>query len=149
MKQGLLKSTGRAGSSIRPGFVLVEALLAIALLSAFVGSLVSAYLYGEQSSLYASARIRAGQLADEGLEVLRNIRNAGFANLTDGNHGIVISANKWAFSSTSDTTGIFNRVINISTVDANRKLVTSTVTWQQNPQRTGTVTLSTYLTNWR
>lgn len=149
MKAERFKLIEKAALHTKKGFVLVEALLAIAVLTVFIGTFIRAYVYGEESSLFAAARVRAGQLAEEGLEAARNIRNGNFTNLTVGNHGIVISANKWAFSGTSDTTGIFQRVINVSTVDADRKLVTSTITWQQNPQRTGTVTLSTYLTNWR
>ena len=38
-------------------------------------------------------------------------------------------------SGASDTSDIFNRAITISTVDANRKSITSSITWQQTPAR--------------
>jgi hypothetical protein len=83
------------------------------------------------------------------LEAVRNIRDENFSNLTDGTFGLTSTGNQWNLSGASDTTDIFTRAVTISAVDANRKLVTSTVTWQQNPQRAGSVQAVTYLTNWR
>lgn len=130
------------------GFVLVEALLAIAILSILLTSFVTAYSYGTEASLLTGARNRAGILAEEGLEATRSIRDEEFSNLVDGTYGIAISANKWTLTGSSDTNDIFTRTVNIATVDADRKLITSTVNWQQNGQRTGSVVLKTYLTNW-
>jgi hypothetical protein len=66
---------------------------------------------------------------------------------TSSSYGLVQTSNQWAFSGTSDTTGIYTRKIAISTDSTNRKKVTSTVTW---PQGTGTAQTSvdTYITNW-
>jgi hypothetical protein len=88
-------------------------------------------------------------LAEEGLEVLRNLRDESFTNLTDGPHGIATSGSQWVFSGTQDVTDIFTRQIEIGTIDSKTKQITSTVTWQQNPQRGGQVVLSTRLTNWK
>lgn len=133
---------------MKRGFSLVEVLLAVSIFGLIVTALVGGLIFGQQSTALAGARSRATILADEGLEAVRNIRDENFSNLTDGAFGLAISANQWVFSGTSDTTDIFTRAITISAIDANRKLVTSTVTWQQNPQRTGSVTLTTYLSNW-
>jgi hypothetical protein len=88
-------------------------------------------------------------LAEEGLEAVRNLRDGTFTNLTSGTYGLAISNGKWMLSGSSDTTGIFTRQITVSSLDAQRKQITSTVTWQQTPQRTGTVTLTGTLTNWQ
>ena len=48
----------------------------------------------------------------------------------------------------SDSTGKFNRVVSISTLNPSVKQVTSRVTWQQTLQRQGNVELVTYLTDW-
>jgi len=132
------------------GFSLVEVLLAVSIFGLIVVALVGGLIYGQESTAVAGARSRAVMLADEGLEAVRNIRDESFANLPDdGPHGLTILSNKWSFSGSSDTTDdIFTRTITISTVDANRKQVTSTVSWQQTPQRTGSVTLTTYFTAW-
>ena len=131
------------------GFSLVEVLLASALLSIVVTTFTLAIIYGQESTALAGGVSRATLLAQEGLEATRNIRDESFSNLFDGSYGLAISGNQWVFSGNSDTTDGYVRQINISTVDDNRKLITSTVTWQQTPQRAGNVVLTTYLNNWR
>lgn len=129
------------------GFSLVEVILACSLFALLVTAFIGVYLYGEESNMLAGNRARAVMLAEEGLEATRNIRDASFSNLTDGNHGLTISSNQWAWSGTTDTNGIFTRQVVVSAVDAKRKSVTSNVSWQQNGQRTGLVSLVTEFTN--
>lgn len=105
-------------------------------------------MYGQESTALSGQRTRAVFLAEEGLEATRNIRDSEFSNLTNGTKGLAISGNQWVFSGSSDTTDSFyTRQITISTAGTNRKQVACTVTWQQNPQRTGSITLTTYLNN--
>ncbi len=132
-----------------PGFSLVSVLLAVSIFGLIVTALVGSLIYGQESTAMAGARSRAAILADEGLEAVRSIRDENFSNLTDGPHGLVISGNQWTLSGTSDTIDSFTRQIVISSVDANRKQVTSTISWQQNPQYTGQVQAISYITNWR
>lgn len=131
------------------GFSLVEVLLAVSVFSLIVTGLIGGLIYGQESTALAGQRARAAILADEGLEAVRNIRDANFSNLTDGTFGLTTTGNQWNLSGSSDATDIFTRAITISAVDAKRKQVTSTVTWQQNAQRNGTVSVVTYLTNWK
>lgn len=135
--------------SIRRGFSIVEALLAGALFSLIVTALMGALMYGEESTVTAGARARAAFLADEGLEALRNIRDANFVNLVDGPHGLATSGNQWVLSGVQDVIGAFTRTLEISTLNSNTKIVSSTVTWQATGQRTGSIALTTRLTNWR
>ena len=128
---------------------MVEAILATAVFGLFVTALSGIYLYGEESTALSGSRARAVLLAEEGLEAVRNIRDDDFSNLSDGTHGLAQSGNVWILSGSSDVTDIFTRAITISTVDANRKNVTSTVTWQQNAQRNGSVSLIERLTHWQ
>lgn len=130
------------------GFSLVEVLLSVSIFALLMTFLVGAWLYGQEAVALSGSHSRAVFLAEEGLEATRNIRDATFVNLTDGNHGLSTTGNQWSFSGTSDLTDIFTRQITISTVDTKRKNVTSTVTWQQNLQRSGTVSLVSRLTNW-
>lgn len=134
---------------ISNGFSLVEVLLAVSVFGLLVTALVGAIIYGQESTAISGSRARAVFLADEGLEAARNIRDENYANLANGAYGLAISGSQWAFSGSSDTTDIFTRQMTIADAGTNRKQVTSAVTWQQNPQRTGTVTLVTYLTNWK
>lgn len=132
------------------GFSLVEVLLAVSVFSFLVIALVGSLIYGQQATVLAGERTRAILLANEGLEATRNVRDENILSLTDGDHGLVISNNKWKLYGSEDVTDDFyTRNITISTIDDDRKEITSTVTWQQNLQRQGTVTLVTYLTNWK
>ena len=143
-----LLQKGRSATELA-GFSTVEALFAAAIFGLLVTAFVGAYLFGQEATALAGRRARAVLLAHEGLEATRNIRDAAFANLTDGVHGLAISGNRWLFSGVSDGTDIFTRQITITPLsDSNHKTVTATVTWQQNPQRTGSVSITTHFTNW-
>lgn len=130
------------------GFSLVEVLLAGSIFLLIVTAMAGALVYGDESASLAGNRVRAMLLTEEGLEAVRNIRDAAYTNLADGTHGLTTSTNQWTFAGSSDSSGIFTRQIAIGTRDANRKYVTSTVTWRQNLQRQGQVSLVTWLTNW-
>lgn len=130
------------------GFSLVEVILASAVFVLLVTALVGAYLYGQEATALAGNRARATMLAEEGLEAARNIRDENFANLTDGVYGLGTVSNQWILSGSQDITDIFMRQMVISTVDAERKSVTVNITWQQNPQRAGSVSLTSRFTNW-
>lgn len=130
------------------GFSLIEAVLASALFALFVTAFAGTYLYSQEASVYAGNNNRATMLADEGLEAVRNMRDAGYANLVDGTYGLATSTNQWTFSGVQDVNDIFTRKVTISTVDSKRKSVTSSVSWNQNLQRLANVTLTTRLTNW-
>ena len=140
---------GQLSKVSEKGFSLVEALLSVALFALLVTALVGAVIYGRESTAVAGARARAVAIAEEGLEATRNIRDASFTTLTNGNHGFAISGNTWVFSGTSDTVDTFTRQAVISTPSTNRRQTVSTVTWQQTPSRTGAVALTAYHTNWR
>jgi len=134
---------------INNGFSLIEVLLTLSIFSMFVVALIGALSFGEESSILGGKRTQATFLAEEGLEVVKNIRDENFTNLVDGSYGLVKAGSEWDFSALPDVTDSFTRTINIGTIDVNTKLVTSTVLWQQNLQRNGSVVLSTYLTNWK
>lgn len=75
-------------------------------------------------------------------------RPSFYMSVGGGTVGLAQVSNQWTFSGTSDTTGIFTRKLAISSVDSNRKQVTSTVTWPQG-NATAEVSVDTYFTNWR
>jgi len=131
------------------GFLLVEVILASSIFVLLVTAFVGVYLYGQESTMLAGNRARATMLAEEGLEAVRNIRDADFVNLTNGTYGLTTTNHQWNLSGSQDVTDIFTRQIIISTIDTNRKLVTANVIWQQNPQRTGLVSLVTRFSNWQ
>lgn len=130
------------------GIGLVEAILALGLFAMVLASTVGIYLYGQESSYLAGKRQKALFLAEEGLEASRNMRDNSFTSLIVGSYGISASNTNWSFVASSDTDGFYTRQISITDIDSKRKAVTSTVSWIQNGQRSGTISLSEILTNW-
>lgn len=129
------------------GFSPVEVLLAATVFAFLATAIIGAIVYGRASTAAAGERVRATTLAEEGNEAVRNIRDAGFANLTDGTYGLAQSGGNWALSGSSDANGIFTRQVAISTVDATRKNVAVTVSWPQGATTAQTV-VSSRLSNW-
>lgn len=136
-------------SNTKKGFLLVEILLATSLFVLFMTAFTGVFYYGLQSSFIAGDRARAVMFAEEGQEALRSIKNANFSNLVDGTYGLTYTNNTWSLSGSSDTSGIFTRSVTISTIDAHRKNIIVNVSWQQTPDRPGSVTISGRLTNWK
>lgn len=133
---------------VQQGFSLVEVVLASAVFVLLVTAFIGAYLYGQEAAVLAGNRAQAVMLAQEGLEAVRNMRDFTFTTLTDGTYGLSTAGNQWSLSGSEDIFGIFTRQIIISSVDVARRSITANVSWQQNPQRNGLVSLTTRLTHW-
>lgn len=129
------------------GFSAVEVLLAAAVFGVIVTALIGALVYGRASTAQAGDRNRANLLAEEGIEAVRNIRDAGYTNLIDGTYGLVQSGGVWTLSGSSDITNNFTRQVTVAANGTNRKLITSTVTWPQGASTTQT-NVSTLYSNW-
>lgn len=128
------------------GFSVVEVLLAVTVFGMLSTAIIGALVYGRASTVDGGDRVRGDYLAEEGTEAVRNIRNAGYANLTDGTYGLVQSGNTWTLSGSSDTNGIYNRSVTIASNGTNRKLITSNVSWAG--ANSGQASVATQLTNW-
>lgn len=122
-------------------------LLAASIFGFLVVAVVGVIIYGTNSTATAGDRVRAQLLAEEGVEAVRNMRDDAFANLENGTYGLVQTDGVWSLSSTPDVTEIFTRQVVISTVDANRKDVTVTVSWPQGGI-TAQATASTRINDW-
>lgn len=130
------------------GFVLVEVILTSALFALVSAGLFSAFYYGLESVKASGQRTRSVSLAEEGLEAVRSIRDAGFTNLVDGSYGLSNDGTKWILSSGSDAKGEYTRQIQIQTIDSHTKYILSLVMWNQSRQRPGAFGLVTYLSDW-
>ena len=115
----------RSPIDTQKGFSLVEVILSTALFALLVTALVGAFLYGQESTAFAGNHARAVSFAEEGLEVVRNIRDAGFSNLTDGTFGLAVSGNQWTLSTSTDSMDIFTRQITIASLTKDGTRVTA------------------------
>jgi prepilin-type N-terminal cleavage/methylation domain-containing protein len=155
MKQGLsrsmqrvwliirLRRLGPGGGEGQRGFSVLEVLLASTVFAVLVTGIIGAFVYGRASNADAGNHQRAMMLAEEGLEGVRNVRDASFTNLTDNTFGLAESGGVWTLSGTSDTTDIFTRTVAITAVDTNRKEVVVTVSWGSQ-----SVSVTGRLSNW-
>ena len=134
-------------TSQEAGFSLVEVLLASAIFGLLTMAVIGAIIYGRSASGYSGDRIRGVELADEGVQALRNLRNANYTNLTDGTYGLVQSNGTWSLSGSSDTTGVYTRQVVISTPDSTHKAATVNVSWPQGAS-TAQTSVATQFTNW-
>jgi Tfp pilus assembly protein PilV len=128
---------------------LVEVLLAVAIFAVLSTGIIGAIIYGQESTAIAGARERAVKIAEEGIEAVRNIRDSGYSNLpADGTYGLTISGGIWILAGSSDTTDIFTRTVTLGTIDSRTRNITVNVTWPQTIQRSGSISVNTYLTDW-
>lgn len=130
------------------GFSVIEVLLAATVFGVIATAVVGALVYGRQSTANSGDRSRAMALADEGIQAVRNIRNAAYSNLSAGTFGLAQSGGVWTLSGSSDTNGIYTRQTTISSGGTNRFTVTSTVSWTQATGNVSQVSDTTEFTNW-
>ncbi len=142
-KRRILRRTGKPEA----GFSPIEVLLAATIFGMLVTALVGVIIFGRASTASSGDRVRAVQLAEEGLEAVRNLRDENLANITDGTYGLAQSGGVWTLAGSSDTSGIYIRQVTIASVDSKRKTVTANVAWPQTVG-TGTVSLESRLTGW-
>ncbi|MEI6627212.1 MAG: prepilin-type N-terminal cleavage/methylation domain-containing protein [bacterium] len=149
MKRELFFIKNKSTKHQTAGFSLVEILVSISIFLIFVIVVTNILINVSNGTQNSANKELATILAEEALEASRNIRDANFINLSDGNHGLSTSSNQWNLSGSSDIIGIFNRTLNISTINPDQKKVDVTISWADQVSKTNSLTLSTYFTNWR
>ncbi len=130
------------------GFSLIEIMLATSIFAVSVMALSGGLIYAQQSALLASHRMQGVFLAAEGMEATQNIAAEDFANLVDGDFGLAVVNNSYAFNGSSDTWDIYERHVSISSIDDQTKEIEVIVSWSQSVFDEGSVTLNTYITHW-
>lgn len=138
----------KESSVTNQGFSLVELVVAAAIFALVILGLTGIFIMQQRTWTAAGGRTRALGLAEEGLEVTRQLRDVNFNNLTDGPHGLLMASNKWQWSGINDVTDDYTRTVTISTPSANLKQIISSVTWTERGL-SKQVSLTSYLTNWQ
>ncbi len=141
----------RGRNHLRPGFLLLEALLGIALFAIFITAVGMVLLLGQESSVVGGDRVRAASIAGEALDASRSIRDAGFSSLAAGTHGLSLNTSQnWVFSGVqSARSGSYMLRAIITALDDDWVRVEARTTWKHGYNRSGSVILTTELTDWR
>ena len=131
------------------GYSLMEIIIALGIFVIASTVINLLMIQALDDTFSSSKRVKGLHLAREGVEVVRNIRDIDFDLLVDGTYGIVRNVDVWEFTDHADIIDGFARLIQISSVDADAKLITSTVNWVTIPNRDQSVDFSILLTDWK
>jgi hypothetical protein len=96
-------------------------------------------------------KVRGTAAAEKAIEAARTIRDAGFANLTPGIHGIAIGPSRtWILSgSKTNLSGGYLTSLTITSLSTDWVQVVANSKWKHGVNRSGSVILSAEFTNWR
>lgn len=135
--------------SARSGSLLLEAIIGVGVFAIFLGGIGFSLILGERSTVAGGDRTRAVFLAEQQLEAVRAMRARSFSSLTLGTHGIALTSTGWTFSGASAGENGYRMNVDIVSRGTDWVEVTSNVSWSFDLPRSGSVALTTYLTNWR
>lgn len=151
-------------SGNKKGIGIIELLVVVAILAITLTSLLGMANFSLGIQGLSRQISQANDLAKEGQEAARNIRdNSGWSQISNGNHGLTNAGGRWAFLGTENIIGGFTRTVLIGdaqrdgssnivesggSVDIDTKKITVTVSWSEK-NRPHNVELITYLTNWQ
>lgn len=146
------------------GQSLIELLIAMVIFIMVIASITFMTLDAQVADRQGEERTRATQLAYEGLDASKSIKNRGWKYLTIGQHGLDSTNGFWEFAGSENIIDQFKRQVIVAnvyrdnnknivetggTIDFDTKKITSNVNWSFTPERPSDVTLASYLTNWK
>jgi len=154
------------------GFTLIEALVALVLVTVAMGPV----LILATSAVNVASRIEhnliASNLAQEGIEVIRNIRDTNWLNgaafdnnLSAGTWRVqwdtvggglmavgsnpILKKNNGLYSYTTGTDTVFRRTVTISKPNSGELILISSITWVERGSINRTVSAESHLFDWR
>jgi len=144
------KSGGLSGQTI------IEAVIAVAIISTIIVAMVSAVTLSLGTSTIAKNKSRANQFVQEGLEAVRSIKEISWTDLTaqDGQtKGVKSVGGVWQFTEVGDDSIVssapgFTRRVVIEDKGSEQVQVTVTVSWTQGAKSLNSQN-STVFTKWK
>ena len=146
------KSLQLAANSYFRGFTLIETMVALAIFSVSVVSLIVMTSQGVANVSLAKNKLIASYLAQEGIEVVRNNRDSfGFDSLNpDPLSGDLFYSTDNGYNNISDgSITPFKRKVTVNVVGEDEVKVSSEVKWVQGQGLGKSVTYSENLFNWQ
>ena len=146
------KSLQLAANSYFRGFTLIETMVALAIFSVSIVSLIAMTSQGVANVSLAKNKLIASYLAQEGIEVVRNNRDSfGFDSLNpDPLSGDLFYSTDNGYNNISDgSITPFKRKVTVNVVGKDEVKVSSEVKWVQGQGLGKSVTYSENLFNWQ
>jgi hypothetical protein len=151
------------------GQSILEIVIALGVFLVFASAMISVIIGGFSLNERDGQYLVADNLAQEGVEAVRSIRNRSWLELNYNRSAVEINTGQWRLSGedTTEQIGNFTRIIDFSpvyrdvggniveptdpgaTLDANSKLVLVTIGWQTREGIAATIERNMYLTNWQ
>ncbi len=132
------------------GFLLLEVMVGMGVFVLFIAAVGMTMLYGQEGTIMAGDRARATYLSEQAMEAARAIRDQSFAALTPGQHGWKINGTVWSFTGSHVTfTGSYSTSMTVSTIASDAVALTARTVWKHGYNRSGSVVLTSELTDWR
>ncbi len=142
-------SSGSVVRTMHPGNLLLESIISIGIFAIFLGGIGVALLSGHRSTIASGDRTRAGYMAQQQIEAVRQMRTTDFASVTVGTHGLKLNPTGWAFTGSSIVTNGYKTSVVVELLSTDLLGIQSIVQWNFGNTRSGTVVLDSYLSNWR
>jgi len=141
----------------RSGFLLLEAILGIALFVLIVSVVVVSLLSGQEAAVMFGDRHQATVLSEQALDAVRSIRDGSFSALTQPSvlntpRGVAIdpTTSRWAFSGSQVVaSGGYVTSVVVTSLAADRVQVAATTAWRHGRSSSGSIVLTSELTDWR
>lgn len=110
------------------GFLIIEVIITVAIFGLVGLVLLNEVFYSQRNDLLAGNLNQATALAQEGIEIIKNIRDAEFYDLGSDKKGLLLTNNEWQLVNQPEIIdNFFKRKINIVDLDQWRKEITVTV----------------------
>lgn len=133
------------------GFLLLEAMVGIAVFALFIGAVGLTMLYGQEGTIMAGDRTRATYLSEQAIEVARAVREQSFSSLAAGTHGWKLSGvGVWSLTGSQViSSGSYSTSLTISSIASDIVGLTARTTWKHGYNRSGSVIITSELADWR
>ncbi len=124
--------------------------MSIGVFAVFLGGIGLALVVGERSTIGAGDRVSATFVAEEALEAVRHMALKNFSSVTAGIHGLKLINGAWTFTGSSVMMPAGYRArVNIINKGTDWLQIDAFAQWDFGQTRSGSVVISSYLTNWR
>lgn len=129
----------------------METLLGIVLFGMFLAATGLTILHGQENTALGGDRVRATQAVSGALEAARIIRDASFAGLSAGTHGYAVDeSGNWSLNGSAVVlSGGYITSLAVTPLAADWVRLTANVRWKHGYNRSGSVLITSELTDWR